>query len=206
MSRVANPAHHAELAEKKAVLETRLRSQFSGNDRARLAENPILQAYNRYFRQFKKTYHVQLQLESIAFKAKPIPNVTGLVEAMFMAELQNMLLTAGHDLDAVQSPVTVDVAKGGERYVGINGQEQTAKPGDMMMLDGHGVISSVLYGPDWRTRIVPSTSRVLFMTYVPPGIQEQLLYQHLHDIQANVLSIAPEARTELLQAYGGAPY
>ena len=201
MSQVANPAHHAALDQHKADLETRLRSQFSGYDRTKLAEIPILQAYNKYFKQFKKTYHVQLQLESILFKGKSIPNVAGLVEAMFMAELQNMQLTAGHDLDAVQLPVTVDVAKGDERYVILSGQEQTLKPGDMMMTDSGGVISSVLYGPDQRTRIMPDTSRVLFMVYIPAGIEEQDVQKHLQSIQANARVIAPGAQTDLLQVY-----
>ncbi len=203
MRNVANPARHATLDQQKADLETQLRSQFSGYDRAKLAELPILQAYNKYFKQFKKTYHVQLQLESVIFKGKSIPNVAALVEAMFMAELKNMLLTAGHDLDALQLPVTVDVAKGDERYVLINSQEQTAKPDDMMMTDGRGVISSVIYGPDQRTRIMPRTERVLFMVYVPPGLIEQIVYDHLRDIQANVMTIAPKAQSELLQVYGG---
>ena len=201
MSQVANPAHHAALDEKKAELETRLRSQFAGYDRAKLAEIPVLQAYNKYYKQFKKTYHVQLQLESILLKGKSIPNVAGLVEAMFMAELQDMLLTAGHDLDAVQLPVTVDVAKGDERYVMLGGQEQTLKPGDMMMTDGQGVISDVLYGPDQRTRIMPNTNRVLFMVYAPPGIDAQIVHDHLQNIQANVMVIAPGAQTDLLQVY-----
>lgn len=202
MRNVANPAHHAALDQQKADLETRLRSQFFGYDRAKLGEIPILQAYNKYFKRFKKTYHVQLQLESVVLKSKSIPNVAALVEAMFMAELKNMLLTAGHDLEALQLPVTLDVSRGDERYVMINGQEQTLKPGDMMMTDGGGVVSNVLYGPDQRTRIVPSTERVLFMVYVPPGIDEQIVYDHLRDIQANVMMIAPEAHTEVLQVYG----
>jgi DNA/RNA-binding domain of Phe-tRNA-synthetase-like protein len=201
MRNVANPARHATLDQQKADLEARLRSQFSGYDRAKLAEIPILQAYNKYFKQFKKTYHVQLQLESVVFKGKSIPNVAALVEAMFMAELKNMLLTAGHDLEALQLPVTLDVSRGDERYVMINGQEQTLKPGDMMMRDGGGMISNVLYGPDQRTRIMPNTQRVLFMVYVPPGIDEQIVYDHLRDIQANVITVTPRAQTELLQVY-----
>lgn len=201
MCNVANPARHAVLDQQKADLETQLRSQFSGYDRAKLGQIPILQVYDKYFKRFKKTYHVQLQLESVVFKGKSIPNVAALVEAMFMAELKNMLLTAGHDLEALQLPVTLEVAKGDERYVMINGQEQTLKPGDMMMTDGRGVISNVLYGPDQRTRIMPSTERVLFMVYVPPGIEERIVHDHLHDIQANVMTVAPEAQTELLQVY-----
>ena len=87
MRNVVNPARHPALDQQKANLETQLRSQFSGYDRAKLTEIPIFQAYNKYFRRFKKTYHVQLQLESVVFKGKSIPNVAGLVEAMFMAEL-----------------------------------------------------------------------------------------------------------------------
>jgi hypothetical protein len=36
---------------------------------------------------------------------------------MFMAELQNLILTAGHDLDAVAPPVRVDVTGDEDRYV-----------------------------------------------------------------------------------------
>ncbi|MFN8595962.1 MAG: hypothetical protein U0559_07245 [Anaerolineae bacterium] len=33
-----------------------------------------------------------------------------------MAEIKNLLLTAGHDLDTLQLPVTLDVASGQESY------------------------------------------------------------------------------------------
>jgi DNA/RNA-binding domain of Phe-tRNA-synthetase-like protein len=54
---------------------------------------------------------------------------------MFMAELKNLLLIAGHDLEAVLAPVKLDVSDGSERYVQLNGQEQVLKPGDMMIAD-----------------------------------------------------------------------
>lgn len=76
MRDVINPAHHSELEKHKTELEEQLRSQFSGRDRAAMSNLPILQAYNTYYRRFKKTYHVQLQLESIAWKARSIPSVS----------------------------------------------------------------------------------------------------------------------------------
>jgi DNA/RNA-binding domain of Phe-tRNA-synthetase-like protein len=124
------------------------------------------------------------------------------VEVMFVAELKNLLLTAGHDLDAVQVPVKLDVAEGSERYIRLNGQEQGLKPGDMMIADAQGVISCVLYGPDRRTRITPETRQVLFTVYAPPGIGEQAVHDHLQDIQANVLLVAPQADVELLEVVG----
>ncbi len=57
-----------------------------------------LPAYASYYRAFDKTYHVLGQLKSVAVKGKAIPSVAALVEAMFIAELHNGLLTAGHDL------------------------------------------------------------------------------------------------------------
>lgn len=202
MRGVVNPEHHPALEQRKAELANQLRSQFSGYDRATLKTLPTVQAYNAYYKRFKKSYHVQLQLESVVFKGKSIPRVAALVESMFMAELKNLLLTAGHDLDAVQMPVGIDVAKGAERYVRLNGQEQKLKPGDMMIADAQGVISSVIYGPDRRTQITAGTRRVLFTVYAPAGIEERAVYDHLQDIRANVLLVAPEAHVELLEVYG----
>ena len=163
---------------------------------------PVLEAYNAYYMKFKKTYHVQLQLESVVFQGKSIPRVSSLVEAMFVAELKNLLLTAGHDLAAVHKPVGVDVAEGSGRYIRLNGQEQQLKPGDMMIADAEGIISSVLYGPDQRTRITAETQQVLFTVYAPPGIGEEAVQQHLEDIRDNVLLVAPQAKVEALKVYG----
>ena len=70
MRDVANPKRHAALDERKKELENQLRSRFAGYDRAALKTLPTLQAYNAYYKRYKKTYHVQLQLESVVFKGK----------------------------------------------------------------------------------------------------------------------------------------
>jgi len=190
---VANPQRHPALDERKEELEKELRTHYAGYDRADMKALPVLEAYGAYYRRFRKTYHVRLQLESVVFKSKSIPAVAALVEAMFVAELKNLLLTAGHDLAAVKEPVGVDVAEGSERYVLLNGQEQQLKPGDMMIGDAVGVISSVLYGPDQRTRITPETKQGLFTVYAPPGIGNDAVQKHLEDIRDNVLLVAPQA-------------
>lgn len=201
MRSVSNPAHHVELESQKAALEERLRAQFSGQDRAAIASHPVLRAYSEYYRQFKKTYHIQLQLESIVLKGKSIPSVAALVETMFMAEMRNLLLTAGHDLDKLQLPLTLDVATGAEQYTLLRGVEQALKPGDMIISDQKGVISSVIYGPDQRTQITPATTNVVFTVYAPPGVEEHKVMEHLRNIQDNVLVFAPQAQVELLEVY-----
>ena len=203
MRNVSNPPHHAELERRKLALEEMLRAQFSGQDRVAIASHPVLQAYGNYYRQFKKTYHIQLQLESIVLKGKSIPSVAALVESMFMAEMQDFLLTAGHDLDELRLPLTLDVATGNEQYTLLRDEQQTLKPGDMMIRDQTGIISSILYGPDQRTQITPGTRNVVFTAYAPPGIDEGTVIDHLQHIQENVMVFAPQAQVELLHVYKG---
>jgi DNA/RNA-binding domain of Phe-tRNA-synthetase-like protein len=203
LENVANPPESPTLDEQKLALETELRDRFGGLSRAELRALPVFQAYEAHYRRFQKSYHVQLQLESVALKGKPIPRVAALVEAMFMAELQSQLLTAGHDLAAIDPPIRLDVANGSEKYTLYNGQEQVLKAGDMYIADRQGVISSIVYGPDKRTRIAQDTSAVLFTVYGVPGISRDAIEKHLADLAANVQLVSPDAQVESLQIHRG---
>jgi DNA/RNA-binding domain of Phe-tRNA-synthetase-like protein len=164
----------------------------------------VLGAYVDYYRSRGSTYHVKAQRESVARKGKPIPSRAALVEAMFMAELRNLILTAGHDADALDPPVRVDVTRHGDRYLLLNGREAVLKDGDMMIADRSGIISSILHGPDQRTRLTARTRNVLFLAYAPAGIGARAVRDHLDDIRANVELFAPRAHTEQLTALPGA--
>jgi DNA/RNA-binding domain of Phe-tRNA-synthetase-like protein len=200
----ANPPVHAGLEGRKRDLEKQLRTELAAGDRGTIAALPTVRAYEAHYRPFKKTYHVRHQLESVVLKAKPIPSVSALVEAMFMAELKSQLLTAGHDLDALRPPLTLDVSTGRERYVLLRGEEQLLKAGDMFISDQAGVISSVLYGPDQRTRISAATRNALFAVYAPEGIAPQAVQAHLEDLRDHVLVISPEAQVEAPHVLGAA--
>jgi DNA/RNA-binding domain of Phe-tRNA-synthetase-like protein len=197
-----NPAHHPALEQSGAALEAELRTRYAGQDRAALLRHPVLQAYDAYYKRFKKTYHVQLQLESILFKGKSIPSVAALVEAMFMAEVSGLLLTAGHDLDVVRPPLTLDVATGSETYTLLRGEQQVLKPGDMFIHDTQGIISDVIYGPDERTQITASTRSAVFTVYAPPGVGPEAVQAQLEQIRDNVRIIAPQAPVETLAVIG----
>lgn len=199
---VSNPDRHLDLDNRKAALEQALRERFAGLDRSALVQLPALKAYAEYYKRFRKTYHIQLQLESIVFKGKSLPGVSALVEAMFMAELNDLLLTAGHDLDTVTLPVSLEVARGDEVYTTLRGTAETLKAGDMFIADRKGVISSILYGPDQRTQILPTTRQVLFTTYAPPGIGQEAVARHLQTLEDNVRLIAPSAEVVERQIVG----
>ncbi len=200
---VGNPNKHEELDRCKLGLENNLREKYAGLDKAYLKNMEPIKTFSDYYKRFKKTYHVLLQLESIVFKNKSIPKVASLVEAMFMAELKNLLLTAGHDLDAIDLPIKLGVSSGGEKYIQLSGLEKELLPNDMMVSDLQGITSSIIYGPDKRTQIKPDTRNVLFVVYAPPGIEKSKVFQHLQDIQNYVHIIAPKSEVELLKVYEG---
>jgi len=200
---VCNPNQHEELDRCKLELENNLREKYAGLDKAYLKNMEPIKTFSDYYKRFKKTYHVLLQLESIVLKNKSIPKVASLVEAMFMAELKNLLLTAGHDLDAIDLPIKLEVSSGGEKYIQLTGQEKELLPNDMMVSDLQGITSSIIYGPDKRTQIKPDTQNVLFVVYAPPGIEKSKIFQHLQDIQNYVHIIAPKSEVELLKVYEG---
>jgi DNA/RNA-binding domain of Phe-tRNA-synthetase-like protein len=199
LDQVSNPAFSEALETEKRLVEAELRAKFA--DRQELVDSPILKAYADYYKKFAKTYHVQQQLESVVFKGKSIPAVAGLVEAMFMAELKNGLLTAGHDYQMLQLPLTLDAASQDEQYVLMNGKEQAVKPGDMRISDASGVISSIIHGPDQRTRIAANTQKVVYVVYAPPGIAHKLVLQHLSDIHRYVKLFAPGVQMIEQQVY-----
>jgi DNA/RNA-binding domain of Phe-tRNA-synthetase-like protein len=189
-----SPALDARLVD----LQIDLRTRYAAADRASLSNLPVVRAYQAHYKPFGQTYHVLRQLESVALKGRDVKSPGGtLVSAMFAAELSSLLLTAGHDVDALVAPLVVDCSRADDRFVGINGQERELKPGDMLMRDGRGIISAVLNGPDQRTRLSAATTRALFVAYGPPGISPADVAAHLDQIVDYVRLSDPHAETAL---------
>ena len=199
IKRLSKTVQYQKLDNYRSKLEEELRKRYRGLERSDLKSIYPIKYYVNYYKRFKKTYHVLLQLESIIFHDKAIPEVSSLVEVMFMAEMKNLLLTAVHDLDTIHLPIKLDVARGDEKYIKLNGEEKIMLPRDMMVSDLEGITSSIIYGPDRRTRITSDTQNVLLVVYAPPGIEESHVLQHLQDIQKYVQLISPESTIDLIQ-------
>lgn len=187
------------LDARKRELESHLRQQYQGFTRKDFLALPILSAYDRYYNRFDKTYHVQLQLESIVLKGKNLPDVSPLVDANFMAEAETFLLSAGHDAAKLVEPVVMDISREGESMTQMNGTPKIIRAGDMIMRDAEGLACSILYGQDNRSPISPDTSHVLYVTYAPPGVPAESVKAHLHRIEANIRLFARSAALEQLR-------
>jgi DNA/RNA-binding domain of Phe-tRNA-synthetase-like protein len=198
LENVTNAGGDPGLNARKKALETQLREQYKGLARADLLQTEPLRSFASYYKSFRKTYHVLLQLESIVMGGKDIPRADCLVEAMFMAELKNQMLTAGHDRAALHPPLQASVAIGDEEFVTMSGRAQILTAGDMYVRDGDGILSAVLHGPDARTKIGLQTTKVLYVVYAPPGVDRTAVAAHLDDIRENVGIFSPAARVTAL--------
>ncbi len=196
INNVDNSKRATPLDAYKRQVEASQRARYAGFSRAELLALDVLKAYKTYYKAFNKTYHVLLQLESIIHKGKQLPDVNPLVDANFAAEIETLLLTAGHDADQLVWPVSMGVSKGTETFVPMNGSPRVLKAGDMIMSDQKGVVCTVIYGQDRRTPISPQTRRVLYVTYVPAGIDQTEVEHHLEATKANVHLFAPTAEIE----------
>lgn len=181
------------LRQEKEALEEELRERFGLLTRGDLKSQHPMDVYVAYYKKFGYTYHVLPQLESVAH-GKGIPEALPPVTAMFMAELKNMLLTAGHDLDKVVSPLRLMRSAGNEIMPSLSGKVVTTVQGDFMIADREGVISAIMRGCDARTAITEETKNVIYTVYAPAGIDHALVMKHLDDIEAYIrlFSNAPE--------------
>jgi DNA/RNA-binding domain of Phe-tRNA-synthetase-like protein len=198
--RHAGAALDAGLAPARRALEASLREKYASVPRADLKALHPMDAFVGYYKKFGYTYHVLPQLESV-IKGRDFPAVLPLVSAMFMAELKNMLLTAGHDLDKIVLPMRLRASTGQETLVSLGGKEAMTVSGDLMITDGAGVLSAVLRGADARTAITGETQNVVYTAYAPAGIEPMLVLEHLSDIEAYVRLAAPDAVTEVKELY-----
>ncbi len=194
----SNLPSHPALDAERLILENELREKYGSMERKSLRQDPVLAAYDTFYRSFRKTYHVQLQLESVVFKGKSIFSPSALVACMFMAELKTGLLTAAHDLSSVILPLTADVASGNETYQRLDNSEQELKSGDLYIKDQQGILSSVIYGPDNRSQVQPDTDKVLYTTYGPPGISKDQIRIQLEILEGYVRLFSPRSIREEL--------
>ena len=180
-----------ELDQRKRRVEQSLRERFAGLSRPEYTTVEVLRHYVRYYKAFEKTYHVQLQLESIVSKNKSLPSVSPLVDANFVAELETLVLTAGHDVAKLRAPLCIDLSRAEDVIVQMNGSVKPMRAGDMVMRDADAVSCSIIYGQDNRSPISPRTTHALYVAYAPPGVPAAAVESQLTGVLANVRTFAP---------------
>jgi DNA/RNA-binding domain of Phe-tRNA-synthetase-like protein len=199
LSDVDNTRSSPKLDAHKRETEARLRGHYAGYTRQDFLSLPVMTAYQKYYKRFTKTYHVLLQLESIVLKGKSLPDVSPLVDSNFIAEVDTLVLTAGHDVAKLVSPVVMDVSQKGDQIIRMSGDAKLMEVGDMVMRDATGVVCSIIYGQDNVSPITSATAHVIYVAYAPVGVLPDAVEHHLRMIEENVRVFSPSIRTEQLR-------
>jgi DNA/RNA-binding domain of Phe-tRNA-synthetase-like protein len=196
ITNVENTPASPALNQRKRQVEERLRKDYAGFSRGEFLALPVMAAYEKYYRRFDKTYHVLLQVESIVLKSRSLPDVSPLVDANFTAEVETLVLTAGHDADRLSEPVIIDISHPGEVIPSMNGETKAIRAGDMVMRDRHGISCTILYGQDNRSPITLETRHVLYVAYAPLGVPAGAVENQLSQIEQNVRLFSRQALVE----------
>jgi DNA/RNA-binding domain of Phe-tRNA-synthetase-like protein len=173
-----------------------LRQEYAQFTRKDFLTLPVMAANEKYYRHFDKTPHVLLQIESIVMKGKNLPEVSPLVDANFIVEMNTLVLTAGHDADKLEEPVLIDVSRADDELTPMNGPTRLIRSGDMIMRDRHGVCCSIIYGQDNLSPISDTTRHAIYIAYAPAGVPEEAVWALLRGIEENVRLFASQATVE----------
>jgi DNA/RNA-binding domain of Phe-tRNA-synthetase-like protein len=190
--RAPNRPAPAALGPRLRAIEAELRQRFAADP---LEHDAVARPYVEYFRRYGNRYPVVHQARTI-LSGQPIASPSALVAAMFGAEVASLVLTSGHDRAALAGVLRVDAARDGDRYVKINGKEQSLKAGDMVVRDDEGIIACVLYGPDFRTRLRDDSAHALYGAWCPVGIASDVARTHLEMLASLVRVEWPDAEIE----------
>jgi DNA/RNA-binding domain of Phe-tRNA-synthetase-like protein len=196
----ANRPRAVAIAPDARAVEAGLRDRFTMES---IDAHPVARAYAAYFRRYGGRYPVVHQAKTV-LAGGSIESTTALVEVMFTAELDSLILTSGHDLQALHGPLAVDVAVAGDSYTKLSGKDQMLKAGDMIVRDAKGIIASVAYGPDRRTRLLPESDAALFGAWCPVGIPAEVVKVHFEKLAALLRREWPGATIEVERILGAA--
>ncbi|MGM9546478.1 MAG: hypothetical protein ACI3U0_00505 [Oscillospiraceae bacterium] len=167
-----------------------LREKYANYDRKALF---IENVYFRFFKKFKKTYPVMMQLESFLLKGRPFPMENPVTAIPFLVELETQILSGTHDVDFVRGAVRLFAGTEKAPFPGMRGEEAHTYPGDFCARDDEGIIFSMIAGADARTCAKPGSRHVFYPVFGVAGQPAGEIAAVLDRLEEYVRVLAPEA-------------
>ena len=167
-----------------------LREKYANYDRKALFGENV---YFRFFKKFKKTYPVMMQLESFLLKGRPFPMENPVTAIPFLVELETQILSGTHDVDDVHGTVRLFAGTEKAPFAGMRGEEVHTYPGDFCARDDEGIIFSMIAGADARTCAKPGSRHVFYPVFGVAGQPEAEISAVLDRLEEYVRVLAPEA-------------
>ncbi len=129
------------------------------------------------------------------------PQYALFVDAHFMAEMCAGILVAVTDFDRFDGKLTLDVARQGEICAGMGHREFVLKENEIVLRDEKDIVCVLCQGADEKTRVMETTSNVLFYAYGIPGIDNMFLKEGL-GIAAKTVADLGGGNIEGIEVFG----
>jgi DNA/RNA-binding domain of Phe-tRNA-synthetase-like protein len=107
------------------------------------------------------------------------PIVNLYIDAHIIAEMYHGILMAIQDLDCFRGEWKLDLAQEGETFEGVSGNIIQCKEDEIVLRDGEGIVCSLFQGPDFRTRVGPTSKNIVVYVFTAPEIQEEQVFNGL---------------------------
>ena len=77
------------------------------------------------------------------------------------------------DLDRFHGEWKLDLAQEGETFQGVSGKMIRCKEDEIVLRDGEGIVCSLFQGPDFKTRVEPTSKNIVVYIFTAPGVGEE---------------------------------
>jgi DNA/RNA-binding domain of Phe-tRNA-synthetase-like protein len=145
--------------------------------------------YDQFFKEWGYPCPLPGHFKRAVDKGFPIINLY--IDTHIIAEMCYGILMAIQDLDRFQGEWRLDLANEMETFQGLSERTLICKEGEIVLRDEGGIVCSLFQGPDFRTKVSPSSKNIVVYVFTAPGIQEE------HVTNGIRLAI------EILQKFGG---
>jgi DNA/RNA-binding domain of Phe-tRNA-synthetase-like protein len=140
--------------------------------RANLAQiEEGINLYNQFFKEWGYPCPLPSHFKRTIEMGFPIVNLY--IDTHIIAEMCDGVLMAIQDLDRFQSEWKLDLAHEEETFQGVSGKIILCKQDEIVLRDGEGIVCSLFQGPDFKTRVEPTTKNIVVYVFTAPGIQEE---------------------------------
>ncbi len=127
--------------------------------------------YDQYFKEWGYPCPLPSHFKRTIEMGFPIVNLY--IDTHILAEMVHGILMAIQDLERFHGGWKLDLAHEGETFQGVSGKTILCKEGEIVLRDGEGIVCSLFQGPDFRTRVEPSSKNIMVYVFTAPGIQEE---------------------------------
>lgn len=161
--------------------ETEIKLQDSEWTSERLLEHPFIAAWRDTYRSFgvKPKEHMPTaeSLVKRVLKGNQFPQISVIVDAYLVVELEHFLPIGGYDLDTIKGDIVLRFSSGNEPFTPLGGGKKETKPGEVVYSDDKQVLTMRWNYLDCdETKITLNTKNfALFIEAADPRIPTETL-------------------------------